>query len=309
MHTPELPDAVATKLVEVIALVRELDLKKPPSIAESIDWARALLLLGADEHRRGRLPLDDEHHRQAPHRPRRGGRARRRAARPGRALVVSLPARIVDFAEALRAEGVAIGTSELLDAFAALDAVPWTDRGPFREALAATLAKSPEDRRVFDLVFDRFFFRAVEEQAVAPRRARARRVRWRSTGGEQIDLDNLREQAIAGDPRGRRERDARPRPARDRRVRPPRRGLRRARRRRPADPPRARPAHRRPARGRTASRSRATRSAASSSSCGASSSARRSSARSSSRPRGRSTSSTARCRPGRSRTSPRCTAS
>ena len=28
--------------------VRELDLKKPPSIAESIDWARALLLLGAD---------------------------------------------------------------------------------------------------------------------------------------------------------------------------------------------------------------------------------------------------------------------
>jgi hypothetical protein len=29
--------------------VRELDLKKPPSIAESIDWARALLLLGADD--------------------------------------------------------------------------------------------------------------------------------------------------------------------------------------------------------------------------------------------------------------------
>jgi hypothetical protein len=40
---------VARKLVEVIAMVRELDLKKPPSIAESIDWARALLLLGADD--------------------------------------------------------------------------------------------------------------------------------------------------------------------------------------------------------------------------------------------------------------------
>ena len=49
LHTPELPAAVAAKLVEVIALVRELDLKKPPSIAESIDWARALLLLGAEE--------------------------------------------------------------------------------------------------------------------------------------------------------------------------------------------------------------------------------------------------------------------
>jgi MoxR-like ATPase len=49
LHTPELGDAVARKLVEVIAMVRELDLKKPPSIAESIDWARALLLLGADD--------------------------------------------------------------------------------------------------------------------------------------------------------------------------------------------------------------------------------------------------------------------
>jgi MoxR-like ATPase len=49
LHTPELPDAVARRLVEVVGMVRELDLKKPPSIAESIDWARALLLLGADD--------------------------------------------------------------------------------------------------------------------------------------------------------------------------------------------------------------------------------------------------------------------
>ena len=49
LHTPELGEDVARKLVEVIHQVRELDLKKPPSIAESIDWARALLLLGADD--------------------------------------------------------------------------------------------------------------------------------------------------------------------------------------------------------------------------------------------------------------------
>jgi MoxR-like ATPase len=49
LHTPELDARVADRLVEVIGLVRELDLKKPPSIAESIDWARALLLLGADD--------------------------------------------------------------------------------------------------------------------------------------------------------------------------------------------------------------------------------------------------------------------
>jgi MoxR-like ATPase len=49
LHTPELGEAVARKLVEVVHMVRALDLKKPPSIAESIDWARALLLLGADD--------------------------------------------------------------------------------------------------------------------------------------------------------------------------------------------------------------------------------------------------------------------
>jgi MoxR-like ATPase len=49
LHTPDLPEAIGRKLVEVVAMVRDLDLKKPPSIAESIDWARALLLLGAQD--------------------------------------------------------------------------------------------------------------------------------------------------------------------------------------------------------------------------------------------------------------------
>ncbi len=47
LHSPELGETVARKLVELVHEIRELDLKKPPSIAESIDWARALLLLGA----------------------------------------------------------------------------------------------------------------------------------------------------------------------------------------------------------------------------------------------------------------------
>ena len=49
LHTPELPETLARKLVEVIRMVRSLDLKKPPSIAESIDWARTLLLMGAED--------------------------------------------------------------------------------------------------------------------------------------------------------------------------------------------------------------------------------------------------------------------
>ncbi|HLH64974.1 MAG TPA: MoxR family ATPase [Solirubrobacteraceae bacterium] len=49
LHCPELDGVIARRLVEVVGMVRELDLKKPPSIAESIDWARTLLLLGATQ--------------------------------------------------------------------------------------------------------------------------------------------------------------------------------------------------------------------------------------------------------------------
>jgi MoxR-like ATPase len=49
LHVPDLQETIARKLVEIVGMVRDLDLKKPPSIAESIDWARALLLLGAQD--------------------------------------------------------------------------------------------------------------------------------------------------------------------------------------------------------------------------------------------------------------------
>jgi MoxR-like ATPase len=49
LHSPEIDKKLARRLVEVVHMVRQLDLKKPPSIAESIDWARTLLLLGADD--------------------------------------------------------------------------------------------------------------------------------------------------------------------------------------------------------------------------------------------------------------------
>src|SRR5688572_3590058 len=53
LHSPELDEKLVRRLVEIIHLIRQLDLKKPPSIAESIDWARELLLMGGDELERG----------------------------------------------------------------------------------------------------------------------------------------------------------------------------------------------------------------------------------------------------------------
>jgi hypothetical protein len=108
--------------------------------------------------------------------------------------------RVIELGEELRAEGMQVGTSALLDAFAALDEVGWTDPDVFREALAATLAKSPEDRRVFELVFERFFFRAAEAAALdADVReqddANAGQQLGDAAGG--VDLETLRRQIAA----------------------------------------------------------------------------------------------------------------
>ncbi|MCL2768924.1 MAG: CoxE, partial [Solirubrobacterales bacterium] len=77
-----------------------------------------------------------------------------------------LAGQVLAFGEALRTEGLAVGTSELLDSFHALAEISWTSERDFREALAATLAKSREDRRTFELVFERFMFRAAELAAI-----------------------------------------------------------------------------------------------------------------------------------------------
>ena len=132
-------------------------------------------------------------------------RAGAREARPG-SLYGGLPARhgppglearLLELGDELRREGVAIGTSELLDAFGALAAVSWTDQEHFREALAATLAKSQEDRRVFDALFERFFFRAVEREAVERGLTEQRFEAEGSPDADRIDFDALRDSVRA----------------------------------------------------------------------------------------------------------------
>jgi MoxR-like ATPase len=49
LHVPELAGHLAREVAELVALLRKADLKKPPSIAESLDWARTLLTLGATD--------------------------------------------------------------------------------------------------------------------------------------------------------------------------------------------------------------------------------------------------------------------
>ena len=88
-----LTPSLAEQVGRVVASIRDLDLKKTPSISESIDWARTLVLLGIEQH----PPGSDGRHTARPPQVRRGypespATDRRTAARyrrstgPGRRL-------------------------------------------------------------------------------------------------------------------------------------------------------------------------------------------------------------------------------
>jgi MoxR-like ATPase len=49
LHVPELGEHLAGEIAALVAVLRSADLKKPPSISETVDWARTLLALGASE--------------------------------------------------------------------------------------------------------------------------------------------------------------------------------------------------------------------------------------------------------------------
>ena len=52
-RVPELPERLAEELVRIIGVLRGMQLKKLPSVAETIDWGRTVLALGMDT-------IDDE---------------------------------------------------------------------------------------------------------------------------------------------------------------------------------------------------------------------------------------------------------
>jgi MoxR-like ATPase len=49
VRVPEIDDELAEQVARVVRSIRELELKKAPSISETIDWARTLLYLGTSE--------------------------------------------------------------------------------------------------------------------------------------------------------------------------------------------------------------------------------------------------------------------
>ena len=68
-----------------------------------------------------------------------------------------MEARIIDFANVLRRNGIRVSLSENMDAFRALELVGIADPLMFRNALRTTLVKRTSDLKPFDELFDYFF--------------------------------------------------------------------------------------------------------------------------------------------------------
>jgi MoxR-like ATPase len=47
LKVPEIPERLAQAVVAAVQKIRAMDLRKPPSVSESLDWARSLMILNA----------------------------------------------------------------------------------------------------------------------------------------------------------------------------------------------------------------------------------------------------------------------
>ena len=49
LKVPEIPEKLAEAVVAAVGKIRAMDLRKPPSVSESLDWARSLVILNAKQ--------------------------------------------------------------------------------------------------------------------------------------------------------------------------------------------------------------------------------------------------------------------
>jgi uncharacterized protein with von Willebrand factor type A (vWA) domain len=78
-----------------------------------------------------------------------------RRTRPPQPLAPNgLPGHLVGFVEALRAQGIAVGPSETVDAGQVLSVLDLTDRETVREGLACAVLRRADHRQTYDALFD-----------------------------------------------------------------------------------------------------------------------------------------------------------
>ena len=158
-RAPEVSTTLARQVVEVVQRLRTRDdLAKPPGVAETLDWARALTHLGTAEldlagrvgHARcpGEVPRG---RREGPARPRPDVEAMTlKSMRGGDEILLA-------FTRALRAAGVPVTQDRAQGFLAAAALLGVGDEWATRVAGRSTLCGGPDDLDRFDAVFEAFF--------------------------------------------------------------------------------------------------------------------------------------------------------
>ncbi|MCW2513445.1 MAG: protein containing von Willebrand factor type (vWA) domain [Mycobacterium sp.] len=92
-----------------------------------------------------------------------------RRTRPPQPLAPhGLPGHLVEFVEALRSVGIAVGPSETVDAGQVMGVLGLGDREVLREGLACAVLRRPDHRGTYDAMFDLWFPAALGDRTVVP---------------------------------------------------------------------------------------------------------------------------------------------
>ena len=185
---PNIDKRLAEEVVQLMNRIRELDLKKTPSISETLDWARSLLALNADE-------LEDQivsdtlnvilkyegdvqkaQNELAKLIQKKTAEAQAEKPQPAPAQPVceeghspltppgaasrgsaEMQKKVIEFTNLLRKSGIRVSVAEGIDAFNALEELSLDDREIFRDALRASMVKRGDEIATFDELFELFW--------------------------------------------------------------------------------------------------------------------------------------------------------
>ncbi|TRW88400.1 VWA domain-containing protein [Mycolicibacterium sp. 018/SC-01/001] len=90
-----------------------------------------------------------------------------RRTRPPQPLAPhGIPGHLVEFVEALRGAGIAVGPSETVDAGRVMTVLGLTDRLALREGIACAVLRRPDHRDTYDALFDLYFPAALGSRTV-----------------------------------------------------------------------------------------------------------------------------------------------
>ena len=107
-----------------------------------------------------------------------------------------IPGHLVDFVEALRGSGIAVGPSETGDAGRVMNVLGLGDRGALREGLACAVLRRPDHRDTYDALFDLWWPAALGDRTVIADADADERDVNDPNGPPEADIESMREALV-----------------------------------------------------------------------------------------------------------------